>query len=135
MKKYSVWLIVVSLLIAAGCCRQGLGTVKPYRLSLSELTRDQGKYGGKLVQVKGVLSNSGINYFTDLKITLNDGQGNSIRVQPWLPLSVPPPRPGGPRDRPALLSDYLGKTIRLVGKWVRQEEGFVLQVEQAEPAE
>ncbi len=135
MRKFLIITMAAAVMLSAGCCRQGVGTVKPYKLRLSELTREQGKYDGKLVQVKGVLSNSGINYFTDLKITLSDGQGNSIRVQPWLPISVPPPRPGGPRNRPALLSDYLGKSIRLVGKWVRQEEGFVLQVEKAEPVE
>ncbi|MBI4725811.1 hypothetical protein HY768_01065 [candidate division TA06 bacterium] len=135
MKKYSVWLIVVSLLISAGCCRQGLGTVKPFKLKLFELSANQEKYADKLIEVKGELNNSGTNYFTDLKITLGDGQGNSIRVQPWLPISVPPPRPGGPRNRPALISDYLGKKLRLLGKWVRQDEGFILQVEQAEQAE
>ena len=135
MKKYSVWLIIASLVVAAGCCRQGLGAVKPFKLKLSQLSANQEKYADKLVQVKGELSNSGTNYFTDLKVTLSDGQGNSIRVQPWLPISVPPPRPGGPRNRPALISDYLGKTLRLLGKWVKQDEGFILQVEKAEPAE
>ena len=135
MKNYSVWLIIVSLLAAAGCCRQGLGTVKPIKLSLSQLTGNQEKYADKLIAVKGELINSGTNYFTDLKITLGDGKGNSIRVQPWLPLEVPPARPGGPKTRPALLSDYLGKMVRLSGKWVKQEEGFILQVETAEQVE
>jgi hypothetical protein len=135
MKKYSVWLIIASLVVAAGCCRQGLGTVKPFKLKLSQLSANQEKYSDKLIAVKGELSNAGDNYFTDLRVTLSDGQGNSIRVQPWLPISVPPPRPGGPRNRPVLLSDYLGKTLKLVGKWVKQDEGFVLQVEKAEPVE
>lgn len=135
MKKYSVWLIIGTMLIAFGCCRQGLGTSKPLRLKLSQLSANQEKYADKLVQVKGELNNSGTNYFTDLKVTLSDGQGNSIRILPWLPLSVPPPRPGGPRNRPALLSDYLGKKLKLSGKWIRQGEGFVLKVEQAEQEE
>ena len=135
MKKYSVWLVIASLIVAAGCCRQGLGKSKPVKLKLSQLSASQDKYADKLILVKGELNNSGTNYFTDLKITLSDGQGNSIRVQPWLPTSVPPPRPGGPRNRPALISDFLGKKLRLSGKWVRQEEGFILQVEKAEPEE
>ncbi|MDP2806531.1 MAG: hypothetical protein Q8O74_00140 [bacterium] len=125
--------MAVAFLLSAGCCRQGLGTVKPLRLKLSQLSANQEKYADKLIEVKGELNNAGVNYFTDLRVTLGDGQGNSIRVQPWLPISVPPPRPGGPRNRPALLSDYLGKKLRLSGKWVRQEEGFILQVEKAEP--
>jgi hypothetical protein len=135
MKKIPGWLIIWSLLLSAGCCRQGLGTVKPFKLKLSELSANQDKYADKLILVKGELNTSGTNYFTDLKITLSDGQGNSIRVQPWLPTSVPPPRPGGPKNRPALISDFLGKKLRLLGKWVKQEEGFVLQVEKAETAE
>ena len=135
MKNYSIWLIIASLIVAAGCCRQGLGTVKPFKLELSQLSANREKYADKLILVKGELNNSGTNYFTDLKITLSDGQGNSIRVQPWLPTSVPPPRPGGPKNRPALISDFLGKKLRLLGKWVKQDEEFVLQVEKAETAE
>ena len=132
MRKYSFWLVIGSLVIASGCCRQGLGTVKPIKLSLAELTHNREKYAGQLVQVKGELVNSGTNYFADLKITLGDGKGNAILIQPWLPLEVPPPRPGGPKNRPALLSDYLGKMVRLSGKWVKQDEGFILQVDQAD---
>jgi len=135
MRKYLIITMTAALLLSAGCCRQGLGTVKPFKLKLSQLSANQDKYADKLILVKGELNNSGTNYFTDLKITLSDGQGNSIRVQPWLPTSVPPPRPGGSKNRPALISDFLGKKIRLLGKWVRQDEGFVLQVEKAEPAE
>lgn len=135
MKRIKFWLLIVPLVLSAGCCRQGLGTSRPFRLDLSELTASQEKYADQLVQVKGELVNSGSNYFTDLKLVLSDGQGNSIRVQPWLPISVPPPRPGGPRNRPALTSDYLGKTLKLSGRWVKQEEGFALQVEKAEPEE
>ena len=135
MKRIEFWLLIVPLVFTAGCCRPGLGTTRPYKLSLSELAGNQEKYADKLVQVKGDLGNAGDNYFTDLKVTLSDGQGNSIRVQPWLPISVPPPRPGGPRSRPALLSDYLGKALKLTGKWVKQEGGYILQVDQAGPAE
>ncbi|MDO9391961.1 MAG: hypothetical protein Q7U71_09345 [bacterium] len=135
MRKFLIITMAAAVMLSAGCCRQGLGNSKPFKLKLSQLTADQEKYADKLIAVKGELSNAGANYFTDLKVTLSDGQGNSIRVQPWLPISVPPPRPGGPRNRPALISDYLGKTLRLVGKWVKQDEGFILQVEKAEPAE
>lgn len=135
MKKYSIWLIITAMVLSCGCCRQGLGTSKPLKIKLSQVSAHQEKYAGKLIEVKGELNNAGTNYFNDLKITLSDGQGNSIRVQPWLPLSVPPPRPGGPRNRPALMSDFLGKKLRLSGKWVKREEGFILQVEKAEPTE
>ena len=135
MRKLPIITMTVAFLLSAGCCRQGLGTVKPIMLSLSQLTGNQKKYAHKLITVKGELNNSGTNYFTDLKITLGDGKGNSIRVQPWLPLEVPPARPGGPKTRPALLSDFLGKQVRLTGKWMKQDEGFILQVDQAELAE
>jgi hypothetical protein len=136
MRKLSSWLIIGPLLVlAAGCCRQGLGTVRPYKLSLSELAGDPGRYAGKLIEVKGELNNSGANYFTDLQLTLGDGRGNSIRVQPWLPVEVPPARPGGGKNRPALISDYLGKKLKLAGKWVKREDGFMLLVEKAGPEE
>jgi hypothetical protein len=135
MRYYSFWLVIGCLVLASGCCRQGLGTVKPIKLSLSELIRNQEKYGDKLIRVKGELVNSGTNYFTDLKIALGDGRGGSIQVQPWLPLEVPPARPGGQKKRPALLSDYLGRQVRLTGKWVKQDGGFALQVDQAELTE
>lgn len=135
MKKYSVWLIIAVMLASCGCCRQGLGTSKPFKLEISQLIAHQEKYADKLIEVKGELNNTGTNYFNDLKVTLSDGLGNSIRIQPWLPISVPPPRPGGSRNRPALMSDLLGKKLKLSGKWIRQEEGFILQVEQAGPAE
>jgi hypothetical protein len=132
MQKFLIITMTVAFLLSAGCCRQGLGTVKPIKLSLSQLTGNQEKYADKLIAVKGELINSGTNYFTDLNITLGDGKGNSIRVQPWLPLEVPPARPGGYKNRPALLSDYLGKKVRLSGRWVKQEERFILQVDRAD---
>ncbi len=123
------------MLLAIVGCRQALKAGEVNNLKIKQLARQPALYTEIQVKVKGRLENTGTNYFTDMKLTLADGKGNQIRVLPWLPISVPPPRPGGPRIRPALQSDFLGKQVLLTGRWVKQDEGYALQVEKAEKEE
>jgi hypothetical protein len=120
------------LFFMSGCCRDSINPGAVNRLKIKQLAGQPGHYDGIQVQVKGRLENTGTNYFTDMKLVLSDGQGNQIRVLPWLPISVPPPRPGGPKIRPTLQSDFLDRKVTLTGKWSKQDEGYALQVEKAE---
>jgi hypothetical protein len=88
---------------------------------------------GRRIAVEGILENAGANYFTDLRPVLRDGRGGEIPVNAWLPLSVPPPRTGDSgRNRPRLMSDLLGRRVRLSGVWQKAGSGYALSVEKDE---
>lgn len=89
------------------------------------------------VIVSGLLKNAGTSYFSDLRLVLEDPDGRQVRVKPWVPLEVPPPRRGGGGERPSVLSDYLDRVVLLRGRVVREEEDgegiYVLEVHSATP--
>jgi hypothetical protein len=72
------------------------------------------KFAGKTVVVEGTLVNEGKNYFTDLRVAVQDDSGEKIYVSPWLPTEVPPGPPGRESTRPTL-SQFLGKRVELTG--------------------
>ena len=123
----------LALLAIAGCCHgPGKRAVDFRSVAIQEVARAQAGFTGARIEVIGLLANTGANYFTDLRLALDDATGNSIGVQCWLPLEVPPPRiNAGARPRPAVVSDYLGKRVRLRGTWQKNEAGYLLQVEEA----
>jgi hypothetical protein len=117
--------------LAAGCCRrQACGSAAPV-VALSRLAAKPASFAGRPLTVKGVLNNAGSNYFTDLKLVLSDG-GSAVAVLPWLPLEVPPRRPGAAGDRPAVLSDYLGKQVKITGSLRKDGEAYSIEVQQAD---
>jgi len=83
-------------------------------VSVRALAETPEAYFGRRIEVSGQLENAGTNYFTDLRVVLEDSEGNAIYVTPWLPLEFPPSPPGVSRPRPPTLSDYLGKRVKLV---------------------
>jgi len=102
-------------------------------MDIIELSAGPAAKAGERLSLTGVLENAGANYFTDLRPVLRDGRGNEVAVAAWLPISVPPPRPGGPAAaRPRLMSDLLGKRVRLSGVWERSDAGYALRVEKDE---
>lgn len=120
---------------AAGCCHGGAGSKSYKEIEISALADAPAKTAGRRVAVVGMLENAGANYFTDLRPVLRDRRGGEIAVNAWLPLSVPPPRPEGPAVRPRLMSDLLGKRVRLEGVWERAEGGYRLMVEKGNTIE
>ncbi len=72
---------------------------------------------GPVITLDGKLQNAGTNYFTDRRIVLRDLKGE-IHVQAWLPLTASEPETGD--DKPEVLSDYLGKQVRLTGMVTKQ---------------
>lgn len=104
-------------------------------LSLKELTAAPERYINRRVRLVGKLVNLGANYFTDRRIALQDAEGNTIAVLPWLALEAAP----GSKDQPRLptLSNYLNKTVEIVGEVERKTderggESLVLDVTSAE---
>jgi hypothetical protein len=95
------------------------------------------RYESDEVIVSGLLKNAGTGYFSDLRLVLEDPDGRQVRVKPWIPLEVPPPRPGGGGERPRVLSDYLDRVVVLRGRVVREEEDgeriYLLEVHSATP--
>jgi hypothetical protein len=73
----------------------------------------------KLIQLEGVLTNAGTNFFTDQRIVLV-GKGNQqIMVQPWVPSELGTSPPGSPLSAPyrlSALSGYLDKRVVLTGR-------------------
>jgi hypothetical protein len=132
MKRSPAVLALCALVaLTAGCCkRQACGGAGP-AASVPELAGSPAGFLDRTVTVAGLLSNAGGNYFTDLRLVLSDG-GSSAAVRPWLPLEVPPRRPGAGTSRPAVLSDYLGKKVRITGCLRKEGTGYVLEVQQAD---
>ncbi|HBE73806.1 MAG TPA: hypothetical protein DDW31_06965 [candidate division Zixibacteria bacterium] len=123
--------LAVSAACALGGCCHGDKKEEGYKkIEISKLAAAPQKMEGRRLSVSGRLENAGGNYFTDLRPALRDGKGGEIAVNAWLPLGVPPPRPGDTgRDRPRLMSDLLGKKVRLSGVWEKTESGHALRVE------
>jgi hypothetical protein len=121
-------------LALSGCCHSPESPAADYKkISIEKLVKSPKKHLERRVEVTGQLRNAGSNYFNDLKLVLEDEAGRSLAVQPWLPLSVPPPRPGrDPGQRPRLISDYLGAIITIKGSWTSGDRGYLLKVDQAE---
>lgn len=119
--------------VLTGCCHGGTGTEGYNGMEISKLAGSPAGMEGRRVEMTGTLDNAGANYFTDLRPVLRDGRGNEIPVAAWLPLSVPPPRPGANAvSRPRLMSDLLGKRVRLSGVWEKTDSGHMLRVEKDE---
>ena len=120
-------------LALGGCCKRqaaGGGTVRV--ITPAQLAEHPAAQRDKCLIVSGRLRNAGANYFTDLRLELYDGTGAAIAVKPWLPLELPPQRAGAAGSRPAVLSDYLGKNVRITGCWKKDESRYELEVQQAE---
>jgi len=136
MKRHPLFIWFFILTLAGGCCHGG-ARAGYHKVGIDKLTAEPFGMMGRRIEVRGVLQNLGTNYFTDLKLVLMNKEGQSIPVSAWLPLSVPPPRPGSdPKNRPALISDPLGREVKLFGVWEKQEAGdggkYFLRVEKHE---
>jgi hypothetical protein len=125
-------LATLALLGMTGCCHSpGAGSLDFRAAAIDKVVAAPASFAGRRIEVQGTLANAGDNYFTDLRLELRDGSGGSIAVQGWLPLEAPPPRiNNSARTRPAVLSDYLGKLVRLRGTWQQAKSGYQLQVEE-----
>jgi M6 family metalloprotease-like protein len=102
-------------------------------LSVKELEENPTKYQKRKVRLTGKLVNLGSNFFTDRRIALQDAEGNTIDVQPWLPLE----RARGDRSGSQTLAGYLDKQVELIGELERgtgddNREIVVLEVESAQ---
>lgn len=137
MKKYFLFIGLLLMAVVSGCCHGGAGKAGYRKVEIARLAAEPARMLGHRLEVSGQLQNLGTNYFADLNLVLMDKEGRSIAVSAWLPLSVPPPRPGSdPRNRPALISDLLGKEVRLQGVWEKQTteggEKYTFRVEKHE---
>lgn len=127
---YAPALALLAAAALAGCCHGREGSKSYKKVELSALAAEPAKMEGRRVEAEGTLENAGGNYFNDLRPVLRDGRGGEIAVGAWLPLGVPPPRSGGQAaKRPRLMSDLLGKKVRLSGVWEKTEGGYLLRVE------
>jgi hypothetical protein len=110
-----VVIIVLGLSIAVESqpVERQAGEEKVPELSLKALAENPGQYLGKTFRVTGKLRNIGENYFTDLRVILEDDKFNFFYVRPWLPLEFPPTPPGHSDRRRPVLSQYLGQQVEL----------------------
>jgi hypothetical protein len=104
--------------VAAAFCVAALVNAQtvPDKVTPTELLAKKEQLTNQQVTVEGTLSNSGNNFFTDLRVVLKDNKDAAagVLVQPWLPLEVPPgPNSGGPSVK--TLSDYLGRKVVITG--------------------
>ncbi|MDI6739063.1 MAG: hypothetical protein QME74_01715, partial [Candidatus Edwardsbacteria bacterium] len=85
-------IFITCLILSAGaCCKRQVSGANAPALTVSRLAAKPAAFLDRSVTVSGRLKNAGGNYFTDLRIELVDEAGAAVAVQPWLPLSVPPP--------------------------------------------
>jgi M6 family metalloprotease-like protein len=107
-------------------------------VTVGQLAKNPAAYVGKTLRVDGLLENAGRNYQTDLRLVLKERDGNeSVRVVwPGVPKEVARPPAGTSRSRPSQASDFLGKTVEVIG--VMEEtvgrdgvRGFTLRIRSA----
>jgi len=134
MNKFQIAIpLLLGMIILNGCCHGPKSGGKVFiKATIKQLSEKPNKYQNKSVEITGYLRNAGVNYFTDIRLVLEDGSGNAISVRPWVPLGVPPPRPGvEKRPRPKVMSDYLGKKLLIKGLWQAEEGKHILMVDEA----
>lgn len=128
--RYPILVVCALAALAAGCCKRQACDSSTAEMSISELAARPAAFLDRNIKVSGLLNNAGGNYFTDLRLELSDS-GAAIAVRPWLPIEVQM-RPGAGGRRPAVLSDYLGKTVRITGCLRREGDAYSLEVQQVE---
>jgi hypothetical protein len=79
-----------------------------------------------VISLSGVIQNTGINYFNNLRLVLTDQTGRSIPVQVPLPIELPPAQLGKhTKSGPKTISTFLGSDVTVTGKVVSSEvQGF-----------
>jgi hypothetical protein len=104
--------------LAGSLCLPGFVSAQPAseKVTPSELLAKKDELTNKQVTVEGTLTNSGTNYFTDLRVLLKDNKDSQsgVLVQPWLPVETPPRQTSGSSSTPTL-SDFLGKKVEIRG--------------------
>jgi hypothetical protein len=105
-------------LVVAACWWAGPATAQSTadKVTPTELLAKQDQFTNKPVVVQGTLSNSGTNYFTDLRVILKDNTDAAagVIVQPWLPIETRQQQTDGTPPT-AKLSDFLGKKVEIHG--------------------
>jgi hypothetical protein len=92
------------------------------------------------VSLKGIIENTGVNYFTHLSLTLTDQTGRSIPIKIDAPTELPPTPVGhAASPHPSPVSDYLNRTVRATGTIVSTDvpgkgKFYVLHVTDVSPA-
>jgi hypothetical protein len=111
-------LTTAAAILAASLCAAAWVNAQPApdKVTPTELLEKKDELTNKPVTVEGTLSNSGKNFFTDLRVVLKDNKDAAagVLVQPWLPLEVPP-GPAGAGPSTQTLADYLGKKVVING--------------------
>jgi hypothetical protein len=132
-----IYLLLLSAATFWGCCHSPQKSADNSRnVTVAELAKDPEKFLDKSFVVTGTLKNAGENYFRDMRLVLLDDKGNSISVRPWLPLEVPPPRPGpAKRERPKVMSGFLNRALEIKGVWQKENDIYYLMVNEAMPVE
>jgi hypothetical protein len=104
--------------LAGSLCVAALVNAQPVsdKVTPTELLANKDELTNKPVTVEGTLSNSGSNYFTDLRVMLKDNKDSAagVLVLPWLPVEVPPGATSGSASV-STLADYLGKKVVIKG--------------------
>ena len=110
-------------LVVAACWWAGPATAQSTadKVTPTELLAKQDQLTNKPVVVQGTLSNSGTNYFTDLRVILKDNTDAAagVIVQPWLPIETRQHQTDGSPPT-AKLSDFLGKKVEISRRADRQ---------------
>lgn len=88
--------------------------------SVKEVLLNPSLYVGKEIILVGMLVNEGNHYFINPKFVLKDEEGNVLDTNAWVPLEVPPLKPGSSLERPMVMSDYLNKKLRLRGELISE---------------
>ena len=142
MKRIGVFLLAVIVLsVLAGCGQVPVlagttpqpkttpsGTVDPAAATKGVLT-DPNKYLGQEVTVEGILEAEGQG--RDVRFFLRGSGEARLEVSSWAPTEViQPPKEGG--TQPKIMSDYVGRNVRLTGVIDKGGDTFILNVAKAE---
>jgi len=136
-QKKSIAFVLLASCVLGACCHGPQKNGTDYKsVTVSQLIENPARYSNRNIAITGYLKNAGDNYFTGLRLILEDGKGGSITVRPWAPLEVPPSRPGPvKRERPRVMSDFLNRQLKLKGSWQEENGAYHLVVSEAAPEE
>jgi len=106
--------------------------------SLADVLESPASYEGHTVAIKGIIENTGKNYFTQLRLTLTDQTGRTIPVKIDAPTEVIPPPAGTEPPHSPPVSAYLDRLVSASGTIIASDipgrpKTYVLHITNVSP--
>jgi hypothetical protein len=109
-----------------GVQRSAAPSSSPAPELMANIFQEPKKYLDREVTVEGTLMGEGRGF--PITFFLRHDSGARLEVNAWAPLEIPPQPPGKGRPPMKIMTDYVGKRLRLTGRLREQGSKIILQV-------